>query len=294
MLSNRFLTEACDIVIQFLNDRGLEPEVDSHFSEELAQIQSEERRKWLRDYVYQHTYWLLQGLLDQVYKLEACMTTVNLAITAVGEYVLLRSILEYSYRLDYLTVLDIGASERVKRSIEYSYTDLKAYEGLPSNLRSPSSQSQSQFLEEWYKEIAGEKKLNKRKQVKHVMDNLGGANEEWQHIRGEWPTDGRGTPINPVYQSGYAIWSAITHGDPWAIRHFGLTKANREEEDAQWFPGLDLNTTHKMQDLVVRLLQHSFGYSVQLMHRGGLHVGTMNRLEEVIARIQETNVADAQ
>ena len=124
--------------------------------------------------------------------------------------------------------------------------------------------------------------------IPSVDSGLGGPNQVWNAVVSDWPNDGRGQPMNPVYQSGYGIGSAISHGRAWAIRHFGLTKCSTEGEEPRWMPGLDSNSILNIQESGVRLLQHSFGYSVQLMHRGGLDTGTMNRLNRVIERIWES------
>ena len=289
-MNNPILAQACDIVIEALKERGLEPQAGSRFSEELSQVEPEERRRWLREYVTQNTWSLLNGILDQVYKLGYCIYSINPSPVSVAEFILLRSIIEYSYKLSYLTVLDVDADERIKRAIECAHEDLIAYERLPSRLRANSAQHRRPFLEEWYKEITGKQKPKQRLRARDLFDDLGGSNEEWQRISGEWPADRGGKSVNPAYQSGYAIWSAITHGNAWAIAQFGLTKDGNDDDHPRWFPGLNPDTIHNCEELAVRLLQHSFGFSVQLMDHRGLDTGAMNRLEEVIARIREPRV----
>ena len=294
LLLHGLLTEACNTIVQALNDRELKLEPGSHFSNELERIQSDEKRQWMRSYVFEHTYWLLDGLIDLGFKLDVCVNAINPTFASVGEYVLLRSMLEYAYRLAYLTVLDIEANERAKRAIECAYYDLTAYEHLPSGIRSNSVGPRRQSLVEWYREITGGQDLTRRdgrprrERVRDFFDDLGGPNQVWNAVVSDWPNDGRGQPMNPVYQSGYGIGSAISHGRAWAIRHFGLTKCSTEGEEPRWMPGLDSNSILNIQESGVRLLQHSFGYSVQLMHRGGLDTGTMNRLNRVIERIWES------
>lgn len=291
LLNNSILAQACDIVIEALKERGLEPQAGSRFSEELSHVEPEERRRWLLEYVTQNTWSLLNGILDQVYKLGSCIYSINPSPVSVAEFILLRSIIEYSYKLSYLTVLDVDADERIKRAIECAHEDLVAYERLPSRLRSNSAQHRRPFLEEWYKEITGKQKPKHPLRARDLFDDLGGSNEEWQRIAGEWPADRGGKAVNPAYQSGYAIWSAITHGNAWAIAHFGLTKDGSDDDDPRWFPGLNPDTIHNCEELAVRLLQHAFGFSVQLMNHRGLDAGAMNRLEEVIARIREPRVS---
>ena len=281
LLNNPTLYQACDIVIEALKERGLELKARSRFSEELSQVEQEERRRWLREYVTQNIWALLNGILDQVYKLGTCLYSINPSPVSVAEFILLRSILEHTYKLSYLTVLDVGADERIKRALEC------AYERLPSRLRSNSVPHRRAFLEEWYKETTGKQMPKQPIRARDLFDNLGGSNEEWQRTAREWPADRGGKSVNPAYQSGYSIWSAITHGNAWAIAHFGMTKDDSEDEHPRWIPGLDPDTIHNCEELAVRLLQHSFEFSVQLMDYRGLDVGVMNRLEEVIARIQD-------
>ena len=284
MNSGSVIAGMCDIVIATLNKEGLERREGSPFTRELDEIQSQERREWLGDYVWQRTYLLLHGAIDQAYQLDACINNPNPALVSVTQYILLRSIQEYTTRLAYLVDLKIEPTERIRRAIELYHADLFAYENLPSNLRVHPGQNRETFLSAWYEEITCGKKLNRRYPVRSIFDDLGSPEEEG------WPTDNGGKPINPTYQKGYQIWSAVTHGHLWAIRHYGLTKVGKIGEQTMWLPGgAATRTILSWQEIAGRLLQYAFGFAVQFLHPS-LDTSTMDELEHQIALIQQSKV----
>ena len=54
------LSEMSDIVINALNEQKWHVREGSRFADELEEVQSPERREWLRDYVVQHTFFLVR------------------------------------------------------------------------------------------------------------------------------------------------------------------------------------------------------------------------------------------
>ena len=215
-------------------------------------------------------------------------------VVSVTEPILLRSILEYGYRLAYLADIEIGANQRIERAIELSYGDLQAYERLPSELQANSVRDELQFLCEWYGDQRPGKKLKSHK-VRDIFDKIGDPDESWLIDKG-------GRLVNPTYQRGYAIQSAISHGHPWAVRHFGVPKIGESGQHSRWLPGLNTKTRQNCQASAGTILQYSFGLAVQLL-RGILDAGTMNKLGEQLARIwsndgepngEESSVADGE
>ena len=134
-----------------------------------------------------NAYFLLHGIIDQVYSLDFILTQRNPAIVSITGRVLLRAILEYRYKLAYLTVPDISANERIKRSIKIYHRDLYEYERLPTELKAEPSQDRKEFVREWYKEVAEskEKELNRPISAQSIFDSIGDPECE------EWPRDGK-------------------------------------------------------------------------------------------------------
>ena len=177
----------------------------------------------------------------------------------------------HSCKLTYLTAPEIGADERIKRAIEIYNVDLHEYERLPLELRTEPSQSQKELVSDWYKEVTGGRRLAQPIQVQSIFDSIGDPSEE------HWPKDRSGKPVNPVYTLGYHINSAITHGNLWAIKHYGLTPVEKAGGVTTALPGLDANGIRSLRKGAATLLQLSFGFAVQFMH-GDLPSGVMNRL----------------
>ena len=169
----------------------------------------------------ENAYFLLHGILDQVYSLDFILTKSNPATVSLTGRVLLRTMLEYSCKLTYLTTPEISVDERIKRAIEIYYVDLHEYERLPLELKAEPSQNLKEFASEWYKEVAKGKELTQPIRVRSIFDSIGDPEEE------EWPRDRSGKPVNPGYTLGYQVNSAITHGNLWAIKHYGLTHVEK-------------------------------------------------------------------
>ena len=102
-----------------------------------------------------------------------------------------------------------------------------------------------------------------------------------------WPTDLGCKPENPVYRSGYSIFSAIEHGNLWAVRRYGMNQPSNIPLERS---GLDDRTLLHIQDAAGRLLQCSYASLKQYAQMGA--GGTiMNQLGQHLAVIQEMEAA---
>ncbi len=270
------LTEMCDLVIDFLNEKGLDLKDDSFFAQEVGKIQSPERREWLKTYLSENAYFLLHGIVNLAYSLDFILSQRNRAIVSISGQVLLRTILEYSGKLTYLADPEISPNQRIKRALKTYYTDLDEYERLLPELKAEPSQNLKEFAQEWYAEVAEGKELKRYRGPRSIFDSIGDPEFE------EWPIDRTGKSVNPVYALGYQVNSTITHGNLWAIKHYGLTHVNKSGGITTALPGLDADGILSLQRAAATVLQLSFGFAVQFMH-GRLPSGVMNRLG---ARIQ--------
>ena len=170
-----------DIVINSLNEKGLdrwEWEDDSFFAKELDEIQSLERRAWLQKDLCERTYFLLHGIIDQVYSMDNILISSNPAVASVSGYILLRTILEYSYKLAYISAVEISKTERIRRDLELFYSDICAYKRLPSGLKGDSTQEQERFAREWYKEVTGGKELKRPVDARSIFDAIRSPDDE--------------------------------------------------------------------------------------------------------------------
>ena len=265
----------CDIIVGFLNEGGFELKEDSFFALELGEIQSLERREWLRTHLSESAYYLLQGIIDQACSMESTLSAINPASVSVTGSVLLRTMLEYAYKLTHLTDSHISINQRIKRAIEIYHNDLNEYDRLPEELRGELGQDQSELLGQWYEEITGEE-LSRRIPVRNIFDSVGDSDE--------WPRDRGDNPINPVYIMGYQINSLIAHGNLWALRHYGLTHVQGPDGIAASLPGWSAGKVRNYQRAAASLLQFAFAFAMQLMH-GYPPAHIMNRLNVPINRI---------
>ena len=193
---------------------------------------------------------------------------------SVTEPILLRSILEYSYRLIYLIdhVNEVG--ERASRAIRLFYEDVKSYNRAPDELRSGEAEVDS-FLRAWYKEIAGGGELKGNLTIKEIIESIGA------HNSGEYQITG-----NSVYGKGYSIWSAIAHSNTWAIRHYGQAGTLSIDGVFNFTPSvLDDRTTVLWRELAARLLYFTFGLSTMFME-SPKNPGTIDRLANLMRQIQ--------
>ena len=277
------LTEMCDIILDDLRDKGLEVTQGSYLANLLATVRSSKRRDWLKSYLSDSVYFLLHGILDQVYSLDAILAARNRATVSISGLVILRTSLEYGFKLAYLTTPDINDDERISRTIRLYYTDLYWHRRLPSHLMGDSAQHIEQLIQEWYKELNGGQALKRTISARSIFDSIGDPEDEAV----PWPKNKEGDFVNPVYSVGYHMGSTIIHGNLWAIKHHGVTKIGKVGEKTIVTPGLDAEGTRLLRLYGARLLQLSFGFATQFTY-GFLRSDVMNTLNGHIESLEQS------
>lgn len=266
------LTEMSHIVIDHVNESGISLKSHSFFNRELSKIQDVERREFLRDCVSDATLTLLSSVMDMVVSLDGVLASTG---SSVSPYILIRSILEHSYKMTYLADGGIDSNERICRALRATFAEMREYEKLPESLRSRASDKQivkrKQLAAKWYSEITG-KQLNSIS-AQEIFDTV------W---RSGPPPDASGPEAknNPNYQRYYRISSAITHGTRWGLQHYCL----RTPLSDGWIvtsSSLDPETVRMMRITAGRLLMFAFGFTVQL--HDTIPAGPMNRIGELEA-----------
>ncbi len=269
------VTKMSQVVIDQVNDRGVSLRPNSLFARELSDIQDEDRRSFLREYVCDATFTLMCSVTEMVRSLDGVL--VNQA-TSVTPYVLIRSILEHTFRIRYLADYDIDPNERICRALRANYTEMREYQKLPGTLRSKASDEQiakrKQLAEAWYLEITG--KQLRPDSAQGIFDTV------W---RSGPPPDASGSDLknNPLYQRYYRISSAIAHGTLWGLQHYCL-KTTSVDGRVVTSSSLDLQTVTKMRIAAGRLLTSAFAATVQL-HDGFPPAGAMNRIGQLEASL---------
>ena len=267
------LTQMCQIVIDHINERGVSLRSNSFFDQDLNEIQDGDRREFLRYYVCDATFTLLCSVTEMVRSLGGVL--VNQA-TSVNPYVLIRSILEHSYKITYLADPEIDLNERICRALKAGFTEMREYEKLPETLRSKASDEliaeRKQLAEDWYLEITC-KRLHPVS-AQNIFDTV------W---RAGPPPDASGSDLksNPMYQKFYRISSAIAHGTLWGLQHYCL-KTTLLDGRVVTSSSLDPDTVNTMRIAAGRLLMFAFGFTVQL-HRDFPPSGPMNRIGQLEA-----------
>ena len=281
------LPQMIKIVQDYLNEEKLELREDSFFAEELRCISIPKRREMIRTYLCDNTFLLLQGIIDQVHSLGLMLSVPTPAVVAISPFVLIRTMLEYSSKLTYLT--DPHASQRIPRTLKCLYADIQEFRKLPRDLTTPDGRrfvdERAVLATEWYGEFTNdEEKLRPVSALEITTELAGEQSDEWGKL--DWVEDGRGNLVPFAYAKGYRINSAVAHGNSWAMQHYGMTKIRSDDGKTTARPGLDAKTVYTLQVLAGRQLLLSFGFAVQFM-RGLLPSGTMNELEALLASLQE-------
>ena len=216
---------------------------------------------------------LLIGVQDQVRSLGAAF---NIG-ASVTPFILGRTILEYSFKITYISDPQISPTERIKRFLRLYYTDIQQFDKLPDDLRSSSGKElateRKRQADAWYQEITN----------KHLagVDSKKIVDEVWESGLQAWKS--KSSEENAIYEKGYRIGSAIVHGHGWAIGHYCLetqvvgdsylTTASLKEE-----------TIRDLLLIAAGCLMYSYGFVTQLMDM--LPTGIMNKLEGKAAEIR--------
>lgn len=127
------LLEVCDIVDSEMAAGAISLPGQSFFAEELRTVQLLDRRDFLRVYACDSLIALLLGVLDQSRCMALCLDTHGVA---VGPYILMRGLLEYSYKITYIADAQIDSEERIRRMLMLYVTDIREYQKMPRELRS--------------------------------------------------------------------------------------------------------------------------------------------------------------
>ncbi len=251
------------------------------FANELERIEAIERRELLLNYLSEASIALLLGVLDQAKCLAASLDNSG---AAISPYILLRSILEYGYKITYLTDPAIEPDERIRRTLLLYVKDIREFQRMPQKFRSDvGNQLALKRLEvagNWYRDITG-KDLSTIS-TKSIMDSVWNAGSEL--LPDSQSSD------KPIYDVGYRTGSVIMHGNSWAIRHFCL-ETSSDSRGILLTPRLNDSAMYGMLELAARIVQFSFGFVVQFGNT--IPATTMNRLEREIyklATIRETAI----
>ena len=281
------LNQMSNIVLGYLDKHELKLNENSSFAQELCAIQVPERREMLRTYLCDSTYFLLHGIIDHVHSLNIALNVPSPAVVSVSPYVLARATLEYVQKLVYLTYPLI--EDRIQRSLRCYCADIREYRKLPEDLTSQPARQLAEnnaiLAEKWHCELTGGSQKLRPITALEIFEAVEEKrfDEEGQDL---WVTDGKGTSVPFAYAKGYRIFSAVTHSNLWAIRHFGMTKIGNKGDVTLASSGLDLRGVLLFKLSAAMQLQFSFGFAVQFMS-GHLPAGTMNRLGAQIGLIQE-------
>ena len=269
----RILEEICDIVADDMNARKIELTERSFLLNEIAEVEPLERRELLRNHLFSTVLNLLIGVQDQVRSLGAAF---NIG-ASVTPFILGRTILEYSFKITYISDPQISPTERIKRFLRLYYTDIQQFDKLPDDLRSSSG-----------KELATERKRQAAAWYQEITNkNLGGVGSEeildevWKSGLQAWKS--KASEENVIYEKGYRIGSAIVHGHGWAIGHYCL-ETQVVGDSYITTPSLKEETIRDLLLIAAGCLMYSYGFVTQLMDM--LPVGIMNKLEGKIAEIR--------
>lgn len=190
--------------------------------------------------------------------------------------------LEYQYRLFSLVQWEIEVSDREQRAIEEWNADYKQFSRVAQIFQAGEQKRYfakwEPVLKAWYAELTGSEKI-RGPSVRDIFDRAGIPEPDW-------PTDAGNNPINPLYQSGYSVFSAVEHGHLWAIQRLGMNDADAVPLDR---PGLDDATILKLQAVGGTLLQSAYGSTKQFAS-GFLDSGLMNKLGSYLSDIDKMQV----
>ena len=272
----QILLEICDLVDSEMAAGATDLPGQSFFADELRAIQQPERRNLLEDYICESMIALLLGVTDQARSLALCLDTPGLAISP---YMLVRGLIEYSYKITYVADPTIDSQERIRRALRLFVTDFREYEKMLGKSRSDvayvayrEASNAKEIAVSWYRELTG--KEIKTTTPKAIMDSV------WK--AGTSLLLQQAPDVNVVYEKGYRTGSVISHGNTWAIRHFCL-ETSLVERRKSFTVGLPESTSYGMLLLAAHFLQMSFGTVGQFGSR--LPASAMNGMGKRIDKL---------
>ena len=266
------LSQMCQVVIDRLNERGLAIQPGSRFSQELDEIEIQERREWLGEYISSSSTALLLSVIEMVIAIEQSLASEG---CAVDPYIVLRSIMEHTYKIVYLTDGGIEANERIRRALRTYYAEMQEYQKLSERRRVNSTDPRfvhiKGLITKWYRDLTG-KRIPSRLTAREII-------EAGQKLTSDGWIKGAPGVNETTYQSLYRISSGVVHGNLWALANFCMRTVPQGPTKPKLiipFAGLDRETTHLMRICAGRLLQFAFGFTVQL--HDIIPAGEMNRI----------------
>jgi len=281
------LNQMINVVLRQLDEEKLELSEDSFFAEELRKIPKTKRRELIQTYLCDKTFLLLQGIIDQVHSLNSMLSVPSPAVVEISPYILARTMLEYSSKLAYLT--DPNTSERIPRTLRCLYADIQEFRKLPEDLVSPTgrmlAEDRFKVATEWYRELTGGEGKIRAVRVLEIFEELAGEKSDVLE-KFNWVEDGKGSLVPLTYSKGYRIFSAVAHGNSWAVQHYGVTKFLNDAGEIIERPGLDSKTVNQLQVLAGGHLIYSLGFATQFIP-GHLPHRAMNELEELNTSIRD-------
>ncbi len=268
----RLLHEVCDIVEREL-DRPMRISDQSYFANMLNSIEELDKRHFVQNYVSDLLRMLLLGVIDQARCMALAVDTPGIAVTP---FILIRTLIEYSYKITYISDPLIEPKERIRRVLDLWYLDSTSYKKLPKDLQLVmkwQSQRPKKEVEDWYRQLTGRGLA--KKTAEFILDAVWKAGLETSHKNNE--------VTNEIYEQVYRVGSAFQHGNSWAIQHYCLGKPTG---------GNDATTLHSQSIMVFYflrmagvLLQASCGSVVQFQSM--LPANVMNEIGEKIAELEK-------
>jgi len=278
------LTVMADAVVaDWGEDRRFRIDKESPFAETLDSIRLPDRDAWFKSYFGSRLGVLLAIIVDSAYRLDLMLAAPSPAGVSIVEYHILRPMLEYAYKLLNLVQVEIVVKDREQRAIEDWYSDYRQFRRI--SLTHQHVEHQRYFtkwepvLTQWYTELTGCSKIREVTSLE-IFNRVGMPDSGW-------PLDAGGKRENPVYRTGYSVYSAVEHGNLWAVQRYGM---NNPSDIPLERNGLDDMTLLHIQDAAGRLLQTSYASFKQFAQLGA--GGTvMTELEQHLAVIWEMKAA---
>lgn len=279
------LTKMTDIVIaDWGDDRKLQIRDGSPLADVLGSQRTPQRNEWFGAYFKNAVSALMACIVDSAYRLDTILTMPSPAGVSVVEYNILRPMLEYEYRLFRLIDFYLTVCDREQHAIEEWNAGYKQYLIVASEYQTAEQTRQFErwepLLRTWYEELTGSENIRylKPRHVFHWFDD-----EEYC-----WPRDRKDNPVNPVYQGAYSAFSAVEHGNLWALQKLAM---NNPSALTNRGTGLDDATVFALQIVAGTILQFSYGFFKQFAG-GMLDIRLMNTLETCLDAIRrrETDI----
>ena len=273
------LTAMADIIVaDWGEERKLRIRESSLCAETLDSTRLPERDEWFREYFFNRIVILLASIVDGAYRLDTVLATPSPVGVSVVKYQILRLMLEYLYKLSDLVQVEIQAGEREKRAIEHWSTDYRQFmRSAPKHQAVEHAKYFTKWrpeLSTWYTELTGFAKIHEPT-VRQIFDRTGGP-EDW------WPTDLSGKAVNPAYQLGYSLFSALEHGNLWALQRYAMDNSNVINLDR---PGFDGTDGLRLQANAGACLQCAYALVKQFL--GWDIASIMNKLGSCLGLIQQ-------